>query len=112
MRLFDSHCHLDDKRYRPDLQEVLNRAREAGVERCMVVGIDPDTAREAIRIAEDHSGVVASVGIHPHDAARCSKAVLECCAHSTNSTPRKEPYNMSGKIVQTRACVAEARIRI
>jgi TatD DNase family protein len=77
MRLFDSHCHLDDKCYRPDLQLVLDRAREAGVERCMVVGIDQDTARKAIRIAEDHSGVVASVGVHPHDAAHCSQAVLE-----------------------------------
>jgi len=77
MRLFDSHCHLDDKSYRADLQEVLDRARQTGVERCMVVGIDPDTARKAIRIAEDHFGVVASVGIHPHDATRCSEAVLE-----------------------------------
>ena len=77
MRLFDSHCHLDDKRYEDDRREVLDRARKAGVERFMVVGIDPDTTRKAIRIAEDHPGVVASVGIHPHDAARCSEAVLE-----------------------------------
>jgi len=77
MRLFDSHCHLDDKSYRADLPAVLQRAREAGVERCMVVGIDPETARRAIRIAEDHPGVVASVGVHPHDAARCSEAILE-----------------------------------
>jgi len=77
MRLFDSHCHLDDKSYRADLQAVLKRAREAGVERCMVVGIDPATARKAIRIAEAHAGAVASVGVHPHDAARCTEAVLE-----------------------------------
>jgi len=77
MRLFDSHCHLDDKRYGADLHAVLDRARKAGVEGCMVVGIDPTTARKAIRIAEDHPGVVASVGVHPHDAARCSEAVLE-----------------------------------
>ena len=77
MRLFDSHCHLDDKRYEDDRRKVLDRAREAGVEGFMVVGIDPDTTRKAIRIAESHPGVVASVGIHPHDAARCSEAVLE-----------------------------------
>ena len=77
MRLFDSHCHLDDKRYENDRREVLNRAREAGIERCMVVGIDPETTRKAIRIAESHSGVVASVGVHPHDAARCSETILE-----------------------------------
>ena len=77
MRIFDSHCHLDDKCYRADRQTVYDRAREAGVKGFMVVGIDPHTAREAIRIAEDHPGVVASVGVHPHDAARCSEAVLE-----------------------------------
>ena len=77
MRLFDSHCHLDDKNYRADLPAVLQRARQNGVERCMVVGIDPDTARKAIGIAEDHPGIIASVGVHPHDAAHCSEAVLE-----------------------------------
>ena len=77
MRLFDSHCHLDDKRYEDDRRKVLDRAREAGIERFMVVGIDPDTTRKAIRIAESHPGIVASVGVHPHDAARCSEAVLE-----------------------------------
>lgn len=76
MRLFDSHCHLDDKSYRSDRETVLQRAREAGVVGFMVVGIDPRTAREAIRIAEEEPGVFASVGVHPHDAARCSDAVL------------------------------------
>ena len=76
MRLFDSHCHLDDHCYRSDRETVLQRARQAGVVRYMVVGIDPRTAREAIRIAEAEPGVLASVGVHPHDAARCSDAVL------------------------------------
>ena len=77
MRLFDSHCHLDDKSYQPDREAVLSRAREAGVTGFMVVGINPQTARKAIRIAETQPGVYASVGIHPHDAAHCSEAVLE-----------------------------------
>ncbi|HSO18514.1 MAG TPA: TatD family hydrolase [Desulfosarcina sp.] len=76
MRLFDSHCHLDDKSYRSDLETVLQRSREAGVVGFMVVGIDPRTAREAIRLADEEPGVFASVGIHPHDAARCSAAAL------------------------------------
>jgi TatD DNase family protein len=77
MRLFDSHCHLDDKSYQPDRETVFERAREAGVMGFMVVGINPQTARNAIRIAEARPGVYASVGIHPHDAAHCSEAVLE-----------------------------------
>ena len=77
MRLFDSHCHLDDKSYQPDRETVLIRAREAGVMRFMVLGINPQTARKAIQLAETHPDVFASVGIHPHDAAHCSEAVLE-----------------------------------
>jgi len=77
MRLFDSHCHLDDKSYQPDRDHVIARAREAGIEGFMVVGIDPPTARKAIAISETHSGIVASVGVHPHDATRCSEAVLK-----------------------------------
>ncbi|MBC2735063.1 MAG: TatD family hydrolase [Desulfobacteraceae bacterium] len=77
MRLFDSHCHLDDKSYEPDREAVLDQAREAGVMGFMVVGINPQTARKAIQLAETHPGVFASVGIHPHDAAHCSEAVLE-----------------------------------
>jgi TatD DNase family protein len=77
MRLFDSHCHLDDKIYQPDRETVLIRARKAGVQGFMVVGINVQTARKAILLAETHPDIFASVGIHPHDAAHCSEAVLE-----------------------------------
>lgn len=77
MRLFDSHCHLDDKIYQPDREAVLMRARKAGVQGFMVVGINEQTARKAIQLAETHPDIFASVGIHPHDAAHCSGAVLE-----------------------------------
>lgn len=81
MRVFDSHCHLDDKSYQSDREAVLERAREAGVTGFMVVGINLPTARKAIQLAETHPGVFASVGIHPHDAAHCSEAVLEELVH-------------------------------
>jgi TatD DNase family protein len=77
MRLFDSHCHLDDKSYRSDREAVLNRAREYGVRGMMVVGIDHRTARKAIELAENHAGILASVGVHPHDAATCSETLLD-----------------------------------
>ncbi|MBL0713520.1 MAG: TatD family hydrolase [Desulfosarcina sp.] len=76
MRLFDSHCHLDDASYDQDREAVLARARTAGVEAIMMVGIDIPRSRQAVTLAETHNGIFASVGIHPHDAQGCSEAVL------------------------------------
>jgi len=68
VRLFDTHCHLMDGRFADDLDDVLARAREAGVERIVVPAVDLATCREVIRIAEEHDGVYAAVGIHPESA--------------------------------------------
>jgi TatD DNase family protein len=73
----DSHAHLDGKRYDSDRDEVLTRAKAAGVEAYLAIGNGegPDTADCGIRLAEQYSGkpqypeIWASVGIHPHEAA-------------------------------------------
>lgn len=80
MRIFDSHCHLDDKSYDQDRKAVLRRARDTRVQGFMVVGINLPTARRAIEIAETNDGVYAAVGVHPHDAAQCSDDVLKALA--------------------------------
>ncbi len=65
--IIDTHIHLDDERYRDDLDEVLNRAREAGVKRFIIPGADAKTLSRAIEIAEAHDDVYFAVGIHPYD---------------------------------------------
>ncbi len=77
MKLFDSHCHLDDKSYSGDLHKVLERAHHAGVMRVMTIGINKKTSTQAVSLAEAHAGITASVGVHPHDAKNCSQSVLE-----------------------------------
>lgn len=77
MDLFDSHCHLDDPSYKSDLDEVLNRASKAGVSRVMTIGVTLATSHMAVELAETHSGIYASVGVHPHDAHQCSDAILD-----------------------------------
>ncbi len=76
MRLFDSHCHLDDRAFDKDLDTVLARARETGVAGIMIVGIDDKSSQKAVRIAQSGDGLYASVGFHPHDSKECSDAVL------------------------------------
>ncbi len=77
MKIFDSHCHLDDPAFEQDLGAVIERARRSGIAAMMVVGIDEQSSRRAVEIARAHSGIVASVGVHPHDARECRDATLE-----------------------------------
>ncbi len=75
--LFDSHCHLDDPAYAPDLNAVVERARAAGVHRLVSVGTTLETSRRALEIAHSTEGAYASVGVHPHDAAACTEAIID-----------------------------------
>lgn len=69
--LIDSHCHIDGEAFDADRDEVVQRAREAGVVAMLNVGTgDPNTDdfRKAVAVAEKYENVFASVGVHPHDA--------------------------------------------
>jgi TatD DNase family protein len=73
----DSHCHLDMKAYSKDRDAVVARFREAGGRAIVIAGIDVKSSRAAIHLAEKHDEVVASVGVHPHDAAGCDTDTLK-----------------------------------
>jgi TatD DNase family protein len=77
MKIFDSHCHLDDRSFAKDINNVFDRARQSGVERMMIAGISLERSELAVRIAERNKNVYAAVGIHPHNAKSCQKATLE-----------------------------------
>ena len=66
--LVDSHCHLQDSQFESDRDEVLDRARRAGVSAFVVIGTDLESSRRAVDLADSHSDVYAAVGVHPHDA--------------------------------------------
>jgi len=96
MILFDSHCHIDDKNYDADLQEVMNRAQTHGVCGIMVVGVDIETSIKAIKIANAYENVVTSVGIHPHDAAKCSNETLQTLALLARENPCVKAWGETG----------------
>ena len=66
-RLFDSHAHIHDRRM-PDPDGAIARMREAGMRGCVTIGTDLEESRKAVALAEEHSDVWATVGLHPHDA--------------------------------------------
>jgi len=72
MELIDSHAHIDGPEFDDDREEVIARARAAGVSEIVIVGAAGDlaTAERTVRIAEEHDGIHATVGVHPHDAAK------------------------------------------
>jgi TatD DNase family protein len=75
VRLVDSHCHLDDSKFDADRDEVMERARAAGVAAMLAVGTGsgPPDLEAALRIAQRYPFVYATVGVHPHDASKASE---------------------------------------
>src|ERR671938_1861622 len=67
----DSHAHIDGEEFDADRDEVVARAREAGVGAILNVGTgDPHAGNleRAVAVAEKYEGVYAAAGVHPHDA--------------------------------------------
>jgi TatD DNase family protein len=79
MRLFDTHCHLDDDRLAPEIDQVLARAAEASVTRMATIGCVRDQANltSALDVAKAHPDrVCATIGVHPHDANALDDALF------------------------------------
>ncbi|MCL4441335.1 MAG: TatD family hydrolase [Firmicutes bacterium] len=74
---FDSHAHLDDRKYGQDRHEMLMRAREQGVSNIINVGYDIPSSQRSVALAEKYDFIYAAVGIHPHDAADCGEDGLD-----------------------------------
>ncbi len=66
--LFDSHAHLDDKRFADDRRAVIDRAAEAGLVGIINAGACMESSARSVALADKHDIIFAAVGIHPHDA--------------------------------------------
>ncbi len=68
--LVDSHCHLGDPRFAPDLPEVVGRAWAADLAHVIVIGETPESAARALTLAAEEPRLSATAGLHPHEAKR------------------------------------------
>jgi len=74
IELVDTHAHLNlIDSYKKDLEEVIQRAKEAGVSKIINVGIDLKTSIRALELAYQYQGLYATAGIHPHEVRKVTE---------------------------------------
>ncbi len=78
-KIFDSHAHYNDDRFKSDYKEILQYIQDNGVGLVMNVGADIQSSRLALKQANENDFMYCSIGIHPHDAiqARDEKIMAE-----------------------------------
>lgn len=105
----DTHAHLNDPRLLRQLEAVLARARAAGVGDIIVIGWDVPMSESAVRLAQTHPQLWATVGIHPHDAweeanpesfRRLRALAMEPCVVAVGETGLDFYRNLSPRAVQ------------
>lgn len=72
MEFFDTHAHLSDEQFGQDAANVIARAAASGVSRILAVGTTVQSSQACLQIAQAHSRVWSSVGIHPNHVLEAS----------------------------------------
>jgi TatD DNase family protein len=72
--MVDTHCHLDH--CDSSVDDLVSRAREAGVDRVLAIGMTGESGRYALAAADGHDEVFACIGRHPHESAGFDEAGL------------------------------------
>ncbi len=75
--LFDSHTHLDDKKFNDDRTEVIEKIRSSGVAKLVNIGCDIKTSENSIKLAEKYDFIYATVGFHPCDTGNITENHIE-----------------------------------
>lgn len=67
MKLFDSHCHLNDEKFNEDREELILKLNNEGVEKLVTAGYSLKSSKEAINLANKYNFIYATIGISPND---------------------------------------------
>ena len=77
MRIFDSHAHYDDNRYKEDFDSVIHKVKAAGVEKIMTAGVDPESTEKIIELCKKDPIFICSAGIHPSEVSRMEDSDID-----------------------------------
>lgn len=67
MKLFDSHCHLNDEKFNEDREELILKLNNEGVEKLVTEGYSLESSKESINLANRYNFIYATIGISPND---------------------------------------------
>ena len=75
--MIDSHCHLTDKQYENEVDQIVNNFLSAGVSKAITIGYDPQHNLKAIELSNKYDCVYCAVGVHPDDCVKYNEQELE-----------------------------------
>ena len=93
MKLFDSHCHLDDDKFNEDRDVLIPKLHEEGVDKLVSAGYSLEGSKRAIELAKKYDFIYATIGISPNDIPDAENKLKE------QINELKELYRTSKKIV-------------
>jgi len=73
----DTHAHLFDPKFKGEIEQILDRAKEAGVDYIIVPATDLASSEAAIKLADKYDCIFASVGVHPHESKDWNDSWIE-----------------------------------
>jgi TatD DNase family protein len=76
--IIDTHTHLDNKKFLDDVDEVIKRAKEAGVEKFIIPAADPADLPRAVELAQKYDEIYFGVGFHPVDIDKYDEKLITC----------------------------------
>ncbi|MBI0133524.1 TatD family hydrolase [Snodgrassella sp. W8132] len=80
MMLIDSHCHLNMPDLAVRLPQILENMAQADIGQAIAISVDRTSAAEVLALAEQHTNLFASVGVHPEDQNSAEMSVDELVA--------------------------------
>jgi TatD DNase family protein len=79
--LIDTHAHLEMREFNDDREDVIKRAKDAGVEYIITNGTTVESSRDAVVLADKYDFIYAAVGIHPHETKDILHPAYELLRH-------------------------------
>ncbi len=75
--MIDTHAHLDFPQYDSDREEIIRTGFEHGLEALINIGVDLESSKRSIELANQYQNIYAVIGVHPHDSKSVPKDYIE-----------------------------------